>query len=109
MTTIVLIMLAASFLFLLGIRVAKARFIYVDFKDPSTLPSNKPFRSHLIIEGIVYLFAAFLLRPSLDAIWTWHSIVFLCFLFVGCWVLVHGILILRLYKRREIEGRDIRG
>jgi hypothetical protein len=99
-----LIILAASVLFMFGIRVAKARFMYVDLKDPNTLLPDKPLRSYLIIEGIVYLPVAFLFRPSLNTIWTWNSIVFVCFLFVGCWVLVHGILILRLCKRREIEG-----
>jgi len=102
--TIALIILGASVLFVLGIRVAKARFMFVDLKDPGTLLPDKPFRSHLIIEGIVYLFVAFLLRPSLDVLWTWESIIFVCFLFVGCWALVHGILILCLCKRREIEG-----
>jgi hypothetical protein len=98
-----LLILVASVLFVLGIRVAKARFMFVDLRDPGTLLPDKPFRLHLIIEGIVYLFAAFLFRPSLDAILTWKSIVFMCFLFVGCWALVHGILILRLCKRREME------
>jgi hypothetical protein len=103
MTTLALIILAISLLFILGIRVAKSRFMYVGLKNPDTLLPDKFFRSHLIIEGIVYLFAAFLLRPSLNSILTWKSIIFACFLFVGCWSLVHGILILRLCKRREIE------
>ena len=101
--TIVLIILGASLLFLLGIRVVKARFMFVDLKDPGTLLPDKPFRSHLLIEGIVYLVVVFLIRPSLDALWSWKSIIFVCFLFVGCWALVHGILILRLCKRREME------
>jgi hypothetical protein len=104
MTTIILIILTVSVLCMLGIRVTKARFIYVDLKDPKTLLPDKPFRFLLLIESPVYLLAAFFLRPSLDALWTWKSIIFVCFLFVGCWMLIHGILILRLCKRREIEG-----
>ena len=102
-TIVLMIILAVSVLFVLGIRVVKARFMFVDLKDPHTLLPDKPFRSHLLIEGIVYLIVAFLLRPSLDALWTWKSLIFVCFLFVGCWALVHGVLILRLCKRREME------
>jgi hypothetical protein len=40
---------------------------------------------------------------TIDALWTWHSITFLCFMSVGCWVLAHGLLIVRLCKRREVE------
>jgi len=107
--TIVLIILGASLLFVLGIRLVKARFMYVDLKDSGTLLPDKPFRTHLIMEGIIYLFVALLVRPSLDALWAWHNIVFLCFLFVGSWTLVHGILILRLCKRREFEEGDGQG
>jgi hypothetical protein len=105
---IALIILGASVLFVLGIRVAKARFMFVDLKDPTTLLPDKPFRSLLIIEGIVYLGIAFLLRPSLNALWAWESLIFVCFLFVGCWALVHGILIVRLCKRREVEKDQLK-
>jgi hypothetical protein len=97
---IVLIIISVSFL---GIRVVKARFMYVDLKDPETLLPDKPFRSHLIMEGIIYIVIAFIVRPSLDALWAWKSLIFVFFLFVGCWALIHGILIVRLCKRREME------